>query len=105
MSGRLSSRLTTENISLVDLTGMTLKKYIIGFIVAVLNSFIFIIIPNYLFAFIILIPIWAAVCLVIIGIDLFEKTRLWIGALYGLALAILSFILGYYMEGRIQPPF
>ncbi len=77
---------------------MTLKKYILYFIIAVANTFLFPVIPLYHFFILpLMIMIWACICLAVVAIDVADKTRLWQGAFYCLGLGILSYALGFYL--------
>ena len=80
---------------------MSLKKYIIYFLIAVANTLLFFVAPSYLFIFLPILAIWAAICLVIVCIDIMEKTRLWIGAFYCLGLGLLSLLFGLCMVDLI----
>ena len=82
---------------------MTPKKYVVFFFIAILHSFLSVIIAGYFFfIFPILILFWACVCLAIVAIDIMGKSRLWIGAFYSLGLAILSYILGAFMLDHLH---
>lgn len=77
---------------------MTLKKYVLCFLIAIAHSFLVLIIPLYHFFILpLMIVIWACICLAVIAIDIADKTRLWQGAFYCLGLGILSYIFGYYL--------
>lgn len=78
--------------------------------IAVLNSFLFLFIPDYFFWFVAVLAIGGLICLVILVNDMVRKTSRWKDALkiFGLGVAsyllgvlimiIRNFLLGYYSK-------
>lgn len=78
---------------------MSKKIYLNLFLIAVLNSVMVFLFPNYsFFIFPLILFLSALICVAIVVIDLFDKTHLWKGAFYALGMGILSWLLGLYFQ-------
>jgi hypothetical protein len=85
-----------------------MKKYYLYIILSIANAFLFLIIPDYFFWFLMILCTVAFICLAVIVIDIFGKTNNWKKALiilgsvtgsYGLGLltiVIRNYFLAYY---------
>ena len=69
---------------------MKIKNYFLFPLIAIVNSFLFLIVPDYFFWFLALLMTGTVVCIAIIIIDLFGKTTNWKGALITLGFGIAS---------------
>lgn len=80
-----------------EITNMKRKYFIIYFFGAIVNTLLCFVLPLYHFLVLpIMIVLGAFIFLVVVAIDLFEKTRLWIGAFFCLGLGILSWLVATY---------
>jgi hypothetical protein len=66
------------------------NKYTITFILAIINALLIWFIPAYLYGFVFVLMLAFLITIIIIVIDIIEKTRLWPFAVYLLLLAVLS---------------
>ncbi len=73
---------------------MKAKNRLLYLLIPVFNSFLFFIIPDYYFWFLVILSIGASIFLAVVVVDLFEKTSKWKLALKLLGLGVASYILG-----------
>jgi hypothetical protein len=70
---------------------MKTRKY---FLIAIMNSLLFLIVPDYFFWFLVVVVIYFFFCLIIVIKDIIYKTEYWKQAFKILAFGTLSYILG-----------
>jgi hypothetical protein len=73
------------------------NKYIVLFVVAVLNTIAMRFIPIYAYAFFIILILGAIITLTIILIDIIEKSKLWPFAVYSLFLGLVSLLAAIFL--------
>jgi len=76
---------------------MRIKRFLIPFLIAIANTFLIGFVPLYFYGFVIILIMWVCICGAIIAIDIFEKSHLWINAIYYLILGICSLFVGLNM--------
>jgi hypothetical protein len=71
-----------------------MKKYVLYLIISLLNSVLFLIIPDYVFWFLMILFAAAFICFALILIDILGKTKKWKNALIILGFFALSYVVG-----------
>jgi hypothetical protein len=70
------------------------KNKFLYLVIPILNSFLFAIIPDYYFWFLVILAMSVFICLSVIVIDILGKTSNWKNALKILGIGVASYILG-----------